>query len=83
MTDEIPADDQWPPLVERSPDLERRGPETMGNKLLVKGTRIPVRAIANYMEDGHDADSIAEAYPDIGLHRLHRIMWRLVRGPSW
>jgi uncharacterized protein (DUF433 family) len=66
--------DVWTSLIEESPDVERRGPDTMGDKLLVKGTRIPVRAILNYMEAGRGPDDIAEAYPNIGYSRLLRIM---------
>jgi uncharacterized protein (DUF433 family)/DNA-binding transcriptional MerR regulator len=62
-------------VAERSEELRNRGAGKVGlierhrfvahNAPVVAGTRIPAKAIASFIEDGFDDDTIIEEYPSI------------------
>lgn len=62
-------------VVQRSNELRNRGESQIGlierrkfvahNAPVVAGTRIPIRAIASFIDDGFDDDAILREYPSI------------------
>jgi len=42
-----------------------RNPEILGGKPIVRGTRVPVYLIVDWVESGHTPEEIVEDYPDL------------------
>lgn len=45
-----------------------------GNRLLVKGTRVPVESILNLAEDGYSAERIAMSYPSLTVADVDQVL---------
>lgn len=45
-----------------------------GNRLLVKGTRVPVESIINLAEDGYSAERIVRSFPSLTLSDVAQIL---------
>lgn len=62
--------DEAQALARRNPDdigKTDRKRNVQGNRVVVKGTRVPVQSIINLSEDGYSPEKIVRAYPSLTL----------------
>lgn len=55
-------------------DLVEVNPKKLGGKPVIKGTRIPVELVLQYVNDGATLDEILEDYPHLSRIVLQEIM---------
>jgi uncharacterized protein (DUF433 family) len=48
-----------------STDLIMTNPEILGGKPVFKGTRVPVKALFDYLERGYSLDEFLECFPSL------------------
>jgi uncharacterized protein (DUF433 family) len=48
-----------------STDLIMTNPEILGGKPVFKGTRVPVKALFDYLERGYSLDEFLECFPSV------------------
>lgn len=49
-------------------------PEVLGGIPVFRGTRVPVRALFDYLEAGDPLDAFLESYPDVSRNQAVRVM---------
>jgi len=54
--------------------LTERRRNIQGNRLLVKGTRVPVESIVSLSNDGYRADEIVQTFPSLTIADVHSVL---------
>ena len=59
-----------------SRDLIVSNPEILGGKPVFKGTRVPVKALFDYLERGYRLDEFLECFPSVSKERAVKVLER-------
>ncbi len=56
------------------PDIIEVDPKKLGGKPVIKGTRVPVQIILEYVEDGATIDEILDDYPHLTRDAVREVI---------
>jgi len=56
-------------------DLLDRNPDISGGKPIIKGTRISVALVLEWLATGGSPEKINEAYPNISVEAVYQSLW--------
>jgi uncharacterized protein (DUF433 family) len=59
-----------------SADLITRDPEILGGTLVFRGTRVPVKALFDYLENNYTLDEFVECFPAVTRESARLILER-------
>lgn len=59
-----------------SPDLITVDPDILGGTPVFRGTRVPVRALFDYLEDNYSLDEFIECFPSVPRELACRVLER-------
>jgi uncharacterized protein (DUF433 family) len=59
-----------------SPDLITIDPEVLGGTPVFKGTRVPVKALFDYVENNYTLDEFLECFPSVSREMACRMLER-------
>lgn len=57
-------------------DLVTINPEILGGTPVIKGTRVPVRTLFEYLEDNYTLDEFLECFPSVTREMARRVLER-------
>jgi len=59
-----------------TPDLITIDPDILGGTPVFKGTRVPIKALFDYLESGYNLDEFLDCFPSVDRQMARRVLER-------
>jgi uncharacterized protein (DUF433 family) len=68
--------ESWYAAVMTANDLVTVDPDILGGTPVIKGTRVPVKTLFDYLEDNYSLDEFLECFPSVTREMARQILQR-------